>query len=766
MSSPACSFLSAFRLPGSASAAGDFSDGSLASTNVEEGMLSPCIPSELCAAPGKQSCVPSAKGSSGICNASAPQGAARPAPVAEGSAAAGNPSGSGAGPTVVRRKQLSGAQKRKRKRELLAKNRVEPASLFSFLSTTVTSQAIYEDWQDLNRAIREESARYEARTVLASASLLPSPAGGSGGCCPCCTRAAAPAAVAGSHDEDGGDRAKRTRVGERGEAPERELQDGKRVCCCRHGDDGEKGRSFHTERGHVPCAAWGSSSGSSTRSCCTSSRESGREDEEDFEEDEGHHHTHPSAAHACTAVTSACPLSPCSRALHPPWSLGDSSGSRRSTSGSTNTCDEASCEVSEPKTEKGDHPGWNRRESTTTANGEVEEGHAASHLLSVVGADLEAEALLPCGKGFRAAGESCLAPHGSPLLASCAATSASSPAHHSSLSRYRSVDSDVPACSAGERGNCSPRHCSCRSSLKEGGGGGGCCSPHSFLLSPVSDDASSVTSMAPTSPQRVSRQLTASLCAVSPHSSPRLVSRCVCAHAAKDEIPLSAQHELASPVSSSPKSVAAPSPSCTEEEDEFADLALWPAQISEELRWRLVKRGPVQLVHYPYPRDNTQRRFGRQHYWRTLPSGEKLWRSWLVYSRTRDAVYCFCCKLFSQLSKSVVTTGFRRWKGIAEVLRSHEQSRDHRSCMLQWKCLCLRLHADVSLGDLKQLCVTTPPVNAVGKLLKGDEEEEGDGESSREPFTVKHGRDEDDLRCRSERRDVDLWRKDEDRKVK
>lgn len=143
--------------------------------------------------------------------------------------------------------------------------------------------------------------------------------------------------------------------------------------------------------------------------------------------------------------------------------------------------------------------------------------------------------------------------------------------------------------------------------------------------------------------------------------------------------------------------------SVSEPDTSLYDPALWPAQISDALRISLVRRGPVQIVDFDFPRDATQRRFGRQHYWRTAATGERYWRSWLVYSKSRDAVYCFCCKLYSQLAKSVVSTGFRRWKGAAEVLRSHEQSKDHRTCMLQWKCMCVKVGAEVAFGDLMQL---------------------------------------------------------------
>ncbi|CBZ53917.1 hypothetical protein NCLIV_036990 [Neospora caninum Liverpool] len=709
VSSSVCSFLSTFRVrenspsegsPGCHTPAPATVEG--ASPRVRPSSSAPTfMPAE------KNAAVPSEFS----CGLSGDTPSPRPCGATAGSASSAlgpNASGSVPGQAVVRRKQLSGAQKRKRKRELLAKNRVEPASLFSFLSTTVTSEAIYENWQDLNRAIREESARYEARTLSASSSLLLGHPDLSAGCC-CCSRA--PACWAEERGrgtstlcvsgEDGG-QGKRVRHADAHDLDRGSGTHLKKHCGPNEGEGAKRQSPVSQERPPSPsCHAWGSS-GSSTRSCCTSSRESGREDEEDYEEDEGQHHRQTSPARASSPPTSSRAL-PGARGVPVSWRVLISNGgrSRRSSGGSSVGRVEAVDDFESRDGAETVEAAWHTRGGSTASGGEGEEV-AMNHLLTC--AAFEGEGL--SGRRVRTKEDACSAQK--PLPSSSAVTIGSLAG---AVGPDRVANCLSPCCST--------RHSSCCSSLRGEGSAGGYYSPSSFLLSPVSDDASSVTSsMTPSSPPRMPRHGAAPSGPSSPHSSPRLVARCACTHASREEL----VHDVASPAV---PALCAPSTSHEDDED-LGDLALWPAQITEELRWRLVKKGPVQLVDFPYPRDATQRRFGRQHYWRTLPSGEKLWRSWLVYSRTRDAVYCFCCKLFSQLSKSVVTTGFRRWKGIAEVLRSHEHSRDHRSCMLQWKCLCLRLHADVSFGDLKQLCVTTPTLNVVGRVLKGEEDDEAE----------------------------------------
>ncbi|ESS36399.1 hypothetical protein TGVEG_269420 [Toxoplasma gondii VEG] len=637
-------------------------------------------------------------------------------------------SGTGTGQGVVRRKQLSGAQKRKRKRELLAKNRVEPASLFSFLSTTVTSEAIYENWQDLNRAIREESARYEARTLSASSPLMSQPETSTGGGCCCCARAlvcwteerggGSSVTLCGADEDAGGQ--KRPRHCDILDDSGVEGGSERKKHCCSSGADEEKRRlPVNQERLLSPsCHARGRSD-SSTRNWCVSSRESGKEDEDDCEEDEGHRPclTSPSAA---TSPTSCGLRLPCASTLHESWRLLlDESRSHRSTRGSSHDSLEA-VDVLENKdgAERVDVNWHAHGIEPTGSSGAGDDGAAASHVLRSAEPGGDGQR---CRSAGATMGDACSTQR--PLLPSLTGPGTPLSPLATAEGRDRLIDCFSPCGgSNGSCGSCSTRHSSCCSSLRGDGSGGSCCSPPSPFLSPVSDDASSVTSsVSPSSPPRLPRQ-SSGPGPVSPHSSPRLVARCVCTRERRDEQVHDGGFPALAPLRASPGT--------PEDEDELDDLALWPSQITEELRWSLVKKGPVQLVDFPYPRDATQRRFGRQHYWRTLPSGEKLWRSWLVYSRTRDAVYCFCCKLFSQLSKSVVTTGFRRWKGIAEVLRSHEHSRDHRSCMLQWKCLCLRLHADVSFGDLKQLCMTTPSSNAVGGAVKGDGD---DGEARAAP---------------------------------
>ncbi|KAK0147356.1 Zinc finger MYM-type protein 1 [Merluccius polli] len=66
-------------------------------------------------------------------------------------------------------------------------------------------------------------------------------------------------------------------------------------------------------------------------------------------------------------------------------------------------------------------------------------------------------------------------------------------------------------------------------------------------------------------------------------------------------------------------------------------------------------------------------------------------RSWLIYSKKNDAVYCFCCKLFSHKSTKLSTEGQRDWVNVGALLKQHENSPDHLNNMVKWKDFALRL---------------------------------------------------------------------------
>ncbi|CAK6983230.1 zinc finger MYM-type protein 1-like [Scomber scombrus] len=142
------------------------------------------------------------------------------------------------------------------------------------------------------------------------------------------------------------------------------------------------------------------------------------------------------------------------------------------------------------------------------------------------------------------------------------------------------------------------------------------------------------------------------------------------------------------------------------------DPALWPNVFSDCQRCELVKRGPVQM-ELEFPQNAEGRRFTKANYFIVMKNGEKINRTWLVYSKVKDAVMCFCCRLFaegdesqSQLSS---TNGFRNWKNLQANLKQHERSAQHIKHMDAWHTLNARLQSGTAIDQ----CTTDAIVERV-----------------------------------------------------
>lgn len=88
----------------------------------------------------------------------------------------------------------------------------------------------------------------------------------------------------------------------------------------------------------------------------------------------------------------------------------------------------------------------------------------------------------------------------------------------------------------------------------------------------------------------------------------------------------------------------------------------------DPVRTELVCRGPYQTSpDFTFPKRDDGRSCHHNHFYRKLVNGEKIKRSWLVYSRKNNTLYCFCCKLFSQKNDHLIRSGLNDWKNCSEV---------------------------------------------------------------------------------------------------
>lgn len=95
------------------------------------------------------------------------------------------------------------------------------------------------------------------------------------------------------------------------------------------------------------------------------------------------------------------------------------------------------------------------------------------------------------------------------------------------------------------------------------------------------------------------------------------------------------------------------------------DPALWPNHILDSDLVEIVRRSPFKVAsNFNFPKAPDGRAFHGSLLYRTLSNGEKITRSWLVYSEQNNAVFCFACKLFSLKAIKLTTVGHSDWSNI------------------------------------------------------------------------------------------------------
>jgi len=125
------------------------------------------------------------------------------------------------------------------------------------------------------------------------------------------------------------------------------------------------------------------------------------------------------------------------------------------------------------------------------------------------------------------------------------------------------------------------------------------------------------------------------------------------------------------------------------------NLRLQTPIISHALQTEMIIRGSEYFQNQEGPFHEPDKRSMPKHGLKA-PCWKRRWgvnRSWLVYSPTKQAAYCFCCLLFSGSSQSsfVKPKGFTKWRKTDKAI-SHEGSRCHRNSFRTWKEAARRIH--------------------------------------------------------------------------
>ncbi|KAG8441551.1 hypothetical protein GDO86_007070 [Hymenochirus boettgeri] len=130
------------------------------------------------------------------------------------------------------------------------------------------------------------------------------------------------------------------------------------------------------------------------------------------------------------------------------------------------------------------------------------------------------------------------------------------------------------------------------------------------------------------------------------------------------------------------------------------DPGLW-MDMDNDLRHFLVSNGPQQVTRFHFPRGKQKRGFDRKYYRRELPNSEIAERPWLMYSESKDSVFCFCCKIFPPKAavSALCSTGFNDWKNINRNLSNHEKADYHIRAFCKWKDLETKLSLPSANAD-------------------------------------------------------------------
>lgn len=120
----------------------------------------------------------------------------------------------------------------------------------------------------------------------------------------------------------------------------------------------------------------------------------------------------------------------------------------------------------------------------------------------------------------------------------------------------------------------------------------------------------------------------------------------------------------------------------------------------------VIRRGHVKMA-LTFPRDRNNDTFPVSQLFKKLPNGEKVQRDWLVWSRSKSALFCLPCRLFSTktVSRSYlsVPNGYSKnlaWKKLYDRLPSHESNDDHIQCYVKWRGLEARIRSNSSIDKL------------------------------------------------------------------
>lgn len=119
------------------------------------------------------------------------------------------------------------------------------------------------------------------------------------------------------------------------------------------------------------------------------------------------------------------------------------------------------------------------------------------------------------------------------------------------------------------------------------------------------------------------------------------------------------------------------------------DPALW--EINDATREYIIKNGIQQDIYNldlskSKRLDGDRNRYLSHSLFKTkLVNGQEVNRSYLMYSKSSGKLFCVPCQLFGKTNTKLGKDGFDDWKHGAESVTKHENSAEHKSCVLTLK---------------------------------------------------------------------------------
>ena len=136
---------------------------------------------------------------------------------------------------------------------------------------------------------------------------------------------------------------------------------------------------------------------------------------------------------------------------------------------------------------------------------------------------------------------------------------------------------------------------------------------------------------------------------------------------------------------------------------DLSDPGCWP-NLSDQLRILIVEKKPFHVDrNYNFSLNDERRSFEGKWFYKIIKNGEKIRRQWLIYSVSKDAIYCFPCLLFSNKNKIRTSSfwdgGFSDLKHLTPRVCEHENSDSYSNCVNDWKEFEKRLEDGKTIDD-------------------------------------------------------------------